>query len=296
MHLPLPLEYKVMVSSIKRETTLLLHDTGKNKLKVFTWKTITPPFSKILLVARFTLLWRHDGQARQPRSRVYGPSLLLRRFVFRMAEASAKQVTVDEPQGTTGRVQTAGEARCLLPAFLCARNFIKRETSGYEAGRNPFKLNGSVRSNKKSFEKTGPPFEVDYFSRSGRLEFWLNGSRPMTPSWFFPNLSTFLGCSCCTDQYSWYVAAKALVLSLRSVWCHSNHVKAHASDATIIVRFASTRSSCTQVLLAGNLFTQENESKACSKLSTRRVVGKIRMLAKPRNPCKLSLFRFHSSA
>ena len=61
-----------MVSSIKRETTLLLHYTGKNKLKVFTWKTITPPFSKILLVARFTLLWRHDGQAhRQPRSRVY---------------------------------------------------------------------------------------------------------------------------------------------------------------------------------------------------------------------------------
>ena len=123
---------------------------------------------------------------------------------------------------------------------------------------------------------------------------WMD--RALTPSWFFPNLSTFLGCSCCTDQYSWYVAAKALVLSLRSVWCHSNHVKAHASDATIIARFASTRSSGTQVLLAGNLFTQENGSKACSKLSTRRVVGKIRMLAKPRNPCKLSLFRFHSSA
>ena len=30
-----------------------------------------------------------------------------------------------------------------------------------------------------------------------------------------------------------YMAAKALMLSLRSVWCHSNHVKAHASDATI---------------------------------------------------------------
>ena len=28
------------------------------------------------------------------------------------------------------------------------------------------KLNGSVRSNRKSFEKTGPPFEVDHFSRS----------------------------------------------------------------------------------------------------------------------------------
>ena len=46
-------------------------------------------------------------------------SLLLRRFVFRMAEASAKRVTGDTPQGTMGRVQTAG-ARCLLPAFLCA--------------------------------------------------------------------------------------------------------------------------------------------------------------------------------
>ena len=41
------------------------------------------------------------------------------------------------------------------------------------------KLNGSVWSNRKSFEKTGPPFEVDHFSRSDRLEFWLNGSRPL---------------------------------------------------------------------------------------------------------------------
>ena len=48
--------------------------------------------------------------------------------------------------------------------------------------------------------------------------------------------------------YAWCVAAKALVLSSRSVWCHSNHVKAHARDATIIVRFASARSSGTQVV------------------------------------------------
>ena len=41
------------------------------------------------------------------------------------------------------------------------------------------KLNGSVRSNRKSFEKTGPPFEVVLFSRSDRLELWLNGSRPV---------------------------------------------------------------------------------------------------------------------
>ena len=43
------------------------------------------------------------------------------------------------------------------------------------------KLNGSVLSNRKSFEKTGPPFEVDHFSRSDRLEFWLNGLRPGKP-------------------------------------------------------------------------------------------------------------------
>ena len=51
-----------------------------------------------------------------------------------MAEAWAKRVTGDEPQGTMGRLQTVGEARCLLPAFFCAHIFIKRETSGYEAG------------------------------------------------------------------------------------------------------------------------------------------------------------------
>ena len=43
------------------------------------------------------------------------------------------RVTGDEPQGTMGRVQTAGEARCLLPAFLCAYIFNETETSGYEA-------------------------------------------------------------------------------------------------------------------------------------------------------------------
>ena len=41
------------------------------------------------------------------------------------------------------------------------------------------KLNVSARSNRKSFEKTGPPFEVDHFSRSDQLEFWLNRSRPL---------------------------------------------------------------------------------------------------------------------
>ena len=47
-------------------------------------------------------------------------SLLLRRFVFRMAEASAKRVTGDEPQGTMGRVQTARSV-CLSRLPLRAR-------------------------------------------------------------------------------------------------------------------------------------------------------------------------------
>ena len=53
------------------------------------------------------------------------------------------------------------------------------------------KLNGSVRSNRKSFEKTGPPFEVVHFSRSDRLEFWLNGSRPISrhSNFFLPSFA-----------------------------------------------------------------------------------------------------------
>ena len=44
------------------------------------------------------------------------------------------------------------------------------------------KLNGSV----KSFEKTGPHFEVDHFSRSDRSECWLNGSHPTSHAdWLF---------------------------------------------------------------------------------------------------------------
>ena len=36
------------------------------------------------------------------------------------------------------------------------------------SGNFGLKLNGSVRSNRESFEKTGPPFEVDHFSRLDR--------------------------------------------------------------------------------------------------------------------------------
>ena len=53
------------------------------------------------------------------------------------------------------------------------------------------KLNGSVRSNRKSFEKTGPPFEVVLFFGSDRSEFWLNGSRPIIQKSFAENDSDF---------------------------------------------------------------------------------------------------------
>ena len=56
---------------------------------------------------------------------------------------------------------------------------------------------------------------------------------------FFQNLFTFLGCPCCTDYCARFFAPKALVLSLRSVWCHGNHVNAHTSGATITITFDS---------------------------------------------------------
>ena len=76
----------------------------------------------------FTHTHDHDLYPRQP-----PPQAL--RFSHRRGERETR-VTGDEPQGTMGRVQMAGEARlarCLLPAFLCAHIFIDRETCGYEA-------------------------------------------------------------------------------------------------------------------------------------------------------------------
>ena len=125
---------------------------------------------------------------------------------------------------------------------------------------------------------------------------------------FFPNLSTFLRCPCCTDYNARYVAAKALVLSLRFVWCHGNHVNAYASGATVTITFDSQahviqiHEYCTKwetfwfALPAWNLFTQENESRAWSQLSAGQVFGKLRVLAKSRNRCESSSFRFHYSA
>ena len=60
------------------------------------------------------------------------PSFLLRRFVFRMVESSAKRDSL-----VMNRKGPWEGYSCLLPAFSCAHIFIEREreTSGYEAGR-----------------------------------------------------------------------------------------------------------------------------------------------------------------
>ena len=80
--------------------------------------------------ALFTLYWPGFSPARKPC--LIRLSLLLRRFVFRMAEASAKRVTGDEPQGTMGRVQTTGEApsRPLSPSRLPLRARFKERRLG----------------------------------------------------------------------------------------------------------------------------------------------------------------------
>ena len=75
-----------------------------------------------------------------------------------------------------------------------------------DLGRDPFNQNFrkfrskpqwiTVRSNPKSFEKTGPPFEVEHFSRLDRLEFWLNGSRPWSVQGFDCVTTRFDICIC----------------------------------------------------------------------------------------------------
>ena len=63
--------------------------------------------------------------------------------------------------------------RLKLPYPFQAKKQKREKTSGTQGnlGRDPFNQNfRKFRSNRKSFEKTGPPFEVDRFSRSDRSE------------------------------------------------------------------------------------------------------------------------------
>ena len=74
--------------------------TGKNKLKVFTRKTMTPPFSKILLVARLTLLRRHNGPTHRTAALT---SLWLPPAMFNWQ--LSKRLSADQCQMTVSRAQ-----------------------------------------------------------------------------------------------------------------------------------------------------------------------------------------------
>ena len=100
---------------------------------------------------------------------------------------------------------------------------------------------------------------------------------------FLQNLSTFLGYPCSANQYAWYVAVKALVLRLRSIWCpHWNQMNVNfriTRNNICSIRNANTRISGIHVtfcsimyqrqfaLPTGNLFTKRNKSSAWSQLS-----------------------------
>ena len=90
---------------------------------------------------------------------------------FRVSDAR----TYNTLPGNIRQIQTLSEFTALFTNMRTLKGAIH---STKISGNFSPKLNGSVRSNRKSFEKTGPPYEVDHFSRSDRLEFWLNGSRP----------------------------------------------------------------------------------------------------------------------
>ena len=80
-------------------------------------------------------------------------------------------------------------------------------------GRDPFnqnfrkfrsKLNGSVRSNRKSFQISGPPFEEVLFSRSDQSQFWLNGLRPSFLKQSWPKMLIVVDLWCWTCKLTFW--------------------------------------------------------------------------------------------
>ena len=72
-----------------------------------------------------------------------------------------------------------GKTNCIMGTVKVANGMLSVDQGSIHltkiSGNFDPKLNGSVRSNRKSFDIIGPPFEVDHFSRSDRSEFWMNG-------------------------------------------------------------------------------------------------------------------------
>ena len=141
------------------------------------------------------------------------------------------------------------------------------------------KLNGSVRSNRKSFEKTGPPFEVDHFSRSDRLEFWLNGSRPITifPMVKYPLFERFYSsCNC--------ECSRALPPLISHI-CYERDTYCHAYSDRFVTAFDLTHCSVllgeTIMALVSILFHLDKTTGSANDLSKRSVIGRYLLHFRP---------------
>ena len=115
------------------------------------------------------------------------------------------------------------------PRHLCPTYWTRRFQC--LSGRDPFNQNcrkfpsktqwiGSVQPEK--FRRNGPPFKVDQFSRSDRLEFWLNGSRPLF-YFFLPFYLAILSVSSDTcklkESYSVFSSYSVIIVDLSSSFC-----------------------------------------------------------------------------
>ena len=83
------------------------------------------------------------------------------------------------------------------------------------SGNFGLKVNGSVRSNRKSFEKTGPPFEVDLFSRLDRSD--RNGPFHLTIPTHFQSQDLAVRYLPCTKWRKILITALLRIVNSRSI-------------------------------------------------------------------------------
>ena len=76
-------------------------------------------------------------------------------------------------------------------------------------------MNGSVRSNRKSFEKSGPPFEVDLFSRLDRSD--RNGPFHLTIPTRFQSQDLAVRYLPCTNWREILITALLRIVNSRSI-------------------------------------------------------------------------------
>ena len=83
------------------------------------------------------------------------------------------------------------------------------------SGNFGLKVNGSVRSNRKSFEKSGPPFEVDLFSRLDRSD--RNGPFHLTIPTHFQSQDLAVRYLPCTKWRKIPITALLRIVNSRSI-------------------------------------------------------------------------------